>query len=44
MWTQHKDFLFSFLNFDSLFSFTIQPPEKFANIWPTKQDGIRAIN
>ena len=39
---EHKDddFLFLFLNFDSLENST---PEKFSSIWRTEQDGISAI-
>ena len=41
-WTQDKDFLFIFLNFDSVLENSI--PEKLANIWRTERDGISAIN
>ena len=41
MWTQDSDFLFLFLNLDTVF--LNSTPEKIANIWRKEQDGISAI-
>ena len=40
-WTQHNDFLFLFLNFDTVFKNST--PEKIANIWSIERDGICVI-
>ena len=41
MWKLDNDFLFLFLNFDTVFQNLT--PEKIANIWLIKRDGISAI-
>ena len=40
--TQDNNFLFLFLNFDTVFQSST--PENIANIWRTKRNGISAIN
>ena len=40
-WTQYNDFLFHFLNFDTVFKNS--SPEKNANIWRTERDGKSAV-